>query len=175
MILLEEDLKKTTPRLCKVDSGLLKYLHKCDHRVSVKKERVFVGLAVYINGKLYLIPLTSVTCAKRISEGKKPRPNTIITKVMDGAEEIADLLYNNMIPVDENYITDIIIDPDKDSYLANEERFIRKNWVAINVKAISIYRNRYNALHRDYDFLTKMCCDFRKLEDMLKNYQPPTQ
>ena len=171
MNLLDDYISTTVPRLCKVDKDFMDFLRKHDYRVSVKDNRVFVGLAVYINSNLYLIPLTSTTNAKRIANNKKPRPKSVITKIIVGDEEIADLLYNNMIPVLDEYVTDIIINSRTDTYLRNEERFIRKNWVKINKKAMTIYLNRYNESHRDYEFLKKICCDFKSLEEIIKTYR----
>lgn len=57
-----------------------------------------------------------------------------------GGEEIANLLHNNMFPVPKDQIKKIQIDPLVDTYLANEERQIRKNWMEINTKSIAVYR-----------------------------------
>jgi len=54
---------------------------------------------------------------------------------MNGDEEIANLLYNNMFPVQLPSITKVIIDPLVDTYCANEIRYIRKNWKEIEEKA----------------------------------------
>lgn len=69
-----------------------------------------------------------------------------------------------MFPVPKNQLKKIKINPMVDTYLANEERQIRKHWIEINSKSISVYRDRYNSGSRNYHFLTKTCCDFKKLE-----------
>ena len=38
---------------------------------SVKYKRKFVGLAVRINGRIYVVPLTSQTTKERVARGKK--------------------------------------------------------------------------------------------------------
>ena len=144
MRLLSNDIKKTKPRLCKVDSQYLNYLHHFDNRISVKfNNRPFVVLVIEINGFLYALPLTSQTTSERMNRGKKKRSHRTTTFIYDRKQEIANLLHNNMFPVYEALLTDIIIDPVTMSYEANEERFIRKNWVDINQKSIDVYLDRY--------------------------------
>ncbi len=69
-----------------------------------------------------------------------------------------------MFPVPDDQIKPIQIDPKVDTYLANEERQIRKKWVEINTKSIAVYRERYDKESRNYYFFNKTCCDFKKLE-----------
>jgi hypothetical protein len=163
--LLEEDLKYTSPVICEIEREYVKYMHDKDWRVSVKyNNRKFVGLAVRINGRLYVVPLTSQTTADRVARGKKKRSASITTFIKDGEKEIANLLHNNMFPVPKNQIKKIKIDPLVDTYLANEERQIRKHWIEINSKSIAVYQERYNEKSRNYRFFRKTCCDFKKLE-----------
>ena len=164
MKLLEQDIKSTKPILCEIQKDYIKYMHDVDWRVSVKYKRKFVGLAVKINGRMYVVPLTSQTTKERTARGKKKRSAAITTFIKVADEEIANLLHNNMFPVPEDQIKRIQIDPMIDTYLANEERQIRKNWVSINTKSISIYRERYDKESRNYQFFNKVCCDFKKLE-----------
>lgn len=165
MKLLEEDLKCTKPILCEIQRDYIKYMHDADWRVSVKyNNRKFVGLAVRINERLYVVPLTSQTTKERVARGKKKRSASITTFIKVGGEEIANLLHNNMFPVPKNQIKKIQIDPLVDTYLANEERQIRKNWIEINTKSIAVYRERYDKNSRNYHFFNKTCCDFKKLE-----------
>ncbi len=172
MKLLEDDLGYTKPTLCEIQRDYLKYMHDVDWRVSVEyNNRKFVGLAVRINGRLYVVPLTSQTTKERVANGKKKRSAAITTFIKVGGEEIANLLHNNMIPVPKNQIKKIQIDPLVDTYLANEERQIRKNWVEINVKSIAVYRDRYDEKSRNYRFFGKTCCDFKKLEEACDKWE----
>lgn len=164
MKLLEADLKCTKPILCEIERDYMKYMHEADWRVSVKYKRKFVGLAVRINGRFYVIPLTSQTTKERVARGKKKRSASITTFIKVGGEEIANLLHNNMFPVPRNQIKKITIDPMVDTYLANEERQIRKHWVEINTKSIAVYKDRYDTNSRNYHFFNRTCCDFKKLE-----------
>lgn len=75
-----------------------------------------------------------------------------------------------MFPVPEAEISDIIIDPTIDTYLANEERYIRKHLAEINQKSVNVYLKRYDDSSREKQFLEKICCDFKFLEQVAKNY-----
>ena len=104
MKLLEEDLKCTKPILCEIEREYMKYMHEADWRVSVKYKRKFVGLAVRINGRIYVVPLTSQTTKERVARGKKKRSAAITTFIRIKGEEIANLLHNNMFPVPKNQL-----------------------------------------------------------------------
>ncbi len=171
MKLLQDDLKHTTPMICEISKEYLKYMHKADWRVSVKyNNRKFVGLAIRINNRIYVVPLTSQTTTERIARGKNKRSALITSFIEVGGKEIANLLHNNMFPAPRNQIKRIQIDPLVDTYLANEERQIRKKWVEINEKSVNVYCERYNKESRNYHFLEKTCCDFKKLEKECDNW-----
>ena len=69
-----------------------------------------------------------------------------------------------MFPVSEDVLTDIVIDPERDTYLANEERFIRKHFAEIKAESKKLYQDRYDTVKQNYRFLNKICCDFYQLE-----------
>jgi len=156
--------------LCIVDANYLKYLHKVDYRVSVKyNNRPYVGVILMINGIEYVIPLTSQTTAEREKEGKKKRASVITTFIRDtSGNEIADLLHNNMIPVKVGLYSSMEIDSQKDTYEANEIRYIRKHKDQIIHKAQKVHDDR---ILKHNAFLYKTCCDFVKLEEACTNYQ----
>ena len=80
MKLLKQDIEKTKPILCEIQRDYIKYMHDMDWRVSVKyNNRKFVGLAVRINGRMYVVPLTSQTTKERVARGKKKRSAAITT------------------------------------------------------------------------------------------------
>lgn len=168
----DETPEKENPILCYVEKGYLKYMHNVDWRISVKyNNRVFAGIVTSINDKKYVIPLTSQTTAERIKEGKKKRSSLITTFIEDGDGEIANLLYNNMFPVQEAVIEKVTIDPLVDTYCANEIRYIRKKWSDIEEKAKNVYNERYDTASRNYAFLQRTCCDYKKLEQEYQKYQ----
>lgn len=172
MGILANDIRKTSPLMCRVDKDYLNYLRRFDHRISTKFPlRPSVCLAIIINGKRYAIPLTSQTTQKRLERGKKKRSHTLTTFIKSGDVEIANLLHNNMFPVPDYLIKAIEIDSESTSYIANEERYIRKHWVEINEKSMYLYRDRYNKESANYTFFDKMCCDFKLLEKACEEYE----
>ena len=165
-------MEKDSPILYYVDKDFLKYLHKEDYRVSVKfNNRPFAGIVTMVGDKKYMIPLTSQTREERKKEGKKKRSALITTFVTEtSGKEISNLLYNNMIPITEDMITALIIDPKTDTYESNEIRYLRKNWSSIEKKATNVYNQRHDTKSPNFDFLKKTCCDFKKLETALDQY-----
>lgn len=155
--------------LCKIDKEYIKYLHGIDYRVSVKyNNRPYVGVITMIDNIKYVIPLTSQTTQEREKEGKKKRSAKITTFVRDSAgNEIANLLHNNMIPVKEGYYTLMEVDAEKDTYEANEIRFIRKNKDRIIQKAKKVHNDR---MTKHDKFLYKTCCDFGELEEKYESF-----
>lgn len=109
--------------LCTIDAAYLKTMHKADWRVEVKvNNRPFVGIVTLLDGKPYAIPLTSQTTQLRKASGKKKRSSETTTFIRDdNGEEIADLLYNNMIPVTIDLCHRVEIDPAKSSLPVSSE------------------------------------------------------
>ena len=165
-------MEKDSPILYYVDKEFLKYLHKEDYRVSVKfNNRPFAGIVSMVGDKKYMIPLTSQTTEERKKEGKKKRSALITTFVTESSgKEISNLLYNNMIPITEDIITALTIDPETDTYESNEIRYLRKNWQSIEKKATNVYNQRYDTKSHNFDFLKRTCCDFKKLETAADQY-----
>lgn len=162
----DDEIKEGKPCICIVEKSYLQYMHNFDWRVSVKfNGRKFVGVINEINGFNYVIPLTSQTTAKRKAEGKKKRSALITTFISDGKEEIANLLYNNMFPAPMEVLERVKIDPEVDTYLENENRYIRKKWPDILSKAKKVFIERYDEKSKNKAFLEKQCCDFKKLEE----------
>ncbi|MEF2615189.1 type III toxin-antitoxin system ToxN/AbiQ family toxin [Faecalibacillus faecis] len=161
----EDDFKGTPINICYVKSDYLKYIRKFDYRIPIKTNRKFIGLVIRINGSQYVVPLTSKSSKERVSSGKRKRSPVVTTNLKD----VADILHNNMFPVPSVEIEKIKdISYFTDPYLNYEYRLIRKKWVAINIKSMNVYRNRYIQKNKDYLFLNKICCDFKKLEEECK-------
>ena len=172
MGIFENDLKSTRPIICRISKNYLDYLRTFDYRISTKFPlRPAVCLAIMINNRRYAIPLTSQTTDKRIQKGKRRRSNAITTFIKSGDKEIANLLHNNMFPVPDDLIEPIAIEPRSTSFIANEERYIRKHWIEINEKSMYIYLDRYNPSSRNYSFFDKVCCDFKRLEQACDDYK----
>ncbi|MCD7818319.1 MAG: type III toxin-antitoxin system ToxN/AbiQ family toxin [Lachnospiraceae bacterium] len=165
-------MEKEKPVLYYVDKEYLKYLHKEDYRVSVKyNNRPFAGIVTSVEGRKYMIPLTSQTTEERKKEGKNKRSALVTTFITEtSGKEISNLLYNNMIPVTDEIITALSINPETDTYESNEIRYLRKNWESIEEKATNVFHQRYNEKSPNFGFLKKTCCDFKKLETALDQY-----
>lgn len=152
-----------------VNPSYLRFLHKVDHRVSVKfNNRPFVGVITMINGMEYLLPLTSKTTIERKKEGKKKRADKITTFIRDtSGKEIANILHNNMIPVSNQVCKIKMINSELDTFESNEIRFIRKHKNDIISKARKVYEDR---IKQKDPFLNRMCCDFKLLEKYRQKY-----
>lgn len=166
-------MEKESPILYYVDKEYLKYLHKEDYRVSVKfNNRPFAGIVTLVGERKYIIPLTSQTTEERRREGKNKRSALITSFVTEtSGKEISNLLYNNMIPVNEQLITALNIDPETDTYESNEIRYLRKNWETVKKKAAKVYDQCYDEESHNFNFLQRTCCDFKKLEMALENFE----
>lgn len=170
-------METQNPRLYNVDKKYLQYLHREDSRVSVKfNNRPFAGIVATIDSQKQVIPLTSQTTQERKKEGKKKRSPLITTFITEtSGEEIANLLYNNMIPVSENLLQPLVIDSEKNTYELNEIRFLRKKWKEIEKKAGVVFNQRYDECSHNFQFLNQTCCDFKKLENAMKHFSLDSQ
>lgn len=63
------------------------------------------------------------------------------------------------------------IDPETDTYESNEIRYLRKNWETIKKKAENIFKQRYDIESHNFNFLKNTCCDFKKLENALDQFE----
>ena len=153
-------------------------LHKvCDKVQSVspqihKSNRPFVGIVVVCGEYKYCIPLDSA------KEKHKNQKNDVdFTHIFDGDKLISVLNFNNMIPIDENFITKINLKPSvKDTPFQSkykklcikEIEWCRKNQEAIIRKANKLY---YLVQKPNCSIMLKRRCnDFKKLEKVLENY-----
>lgn len=140
-----------------ISKDYLDYLRKVDYRVSLKNHRRFIGIVVSKKGVDYCIPLSTKVYT---SNGKARNPK-MTTFLLKNNNPIAVLLYNNMIPVDQNElrIVDVENDPDRD-YLNNEIRYLHRNIREIEKKSDYVYHG-YNK----GKFMKKVCLNLRKLEE----------
>ena len=152
------------PRLVFVKEEYLNLLRQSESKVSTKK-RPYVFLAVKIAEHFYCIPLTSQTNNARQQKGRSKRPNTF-TMTISGPKgnEIAVLLFGNMVPVDESLINTCVINSEM---LKDEWIFVRKNLDSIVEKAQKVYRSRTEGKN---NFANLWCCDFKKLEALLTEW-----
>ena len=151
-------------RLVFVKEEYLDMLRLAEPKVSTKK-RPYVFLAIKIAEHFYCIPLTSQTNNARQQKGRSRRPNTF-TMTISGPKgnEIAVLLFGNMVPVDESLINTCVINSEM---LKDEWIFVRKNLDSIVKKAQKVYQSRTEGKN---NFANLWCCDFRKLEALLTEW-----
>ncbi len=173
-------MKKQRLQLYSIDMKYVRNLSKADDRVmSVspqenKENRPFVGIVVVCESKEYCIPMTSP------KEKHKSMKNDLdFSKIYDkNGKLIGALNFNNMIPVDKSVIKPININPDKrDSskekaykeMMNNQLDWCNDNHEAITKKANKLYRFVTETPEKSRN-LTRRCCDFKKLEQVLDKY-----
>ena len=106
-------IMNTRFKLYNVNKKYIRNLHKIDDNVpSVspqigKQERPFLGIVVLINGSKFCIPLSSNSGNKNM-KFEAMRENITFRKICDKEGRVlAGLNINNMIPVREEYLTEI--------------------------------------------------------------------
>lgn len=139
-----------------------------------KEERPFLGIIVILGDKSYCIPLTSPK-NKHINM----RNREDFSRIIDNNGKIIGCLnFNNMIPVSKDVITplDIVIN-EKDSYAEKGKKKIlniQLDWCNANKEII--FRKANKLYHLVVDTpdkmrnLTRRCCNFKKLEEVLAKY-----
>ena len=159
-----------------MDMKYIRDLHKADDRVQSvspqihKSNRPFVGIVVICDEHKYCVPLDSA------KEKHKTQKNDVdFTRIFDGEKLISVLNFNNMIPVDDRFITKIDLRPSlKDiSAHANYKKLCIKEieWCRKNKEAIVKKANKLYYLVQKPNcssMLKKRCNDFKKLEKVLE-------
>lgn len=100
-------------KLYSVNKKYIRNLHNVDENVpSVspqigKQTRPFLGVLVLVNGSKFCIPLTS-NSAKKNKKFESMQENITLRKIRDkNGKILAALNLNNMIPVRDEYVTEI--------------------------------------------------------------------
>ena len=113
-----------------------------------KEKRPFVGVVVILESKKYCIPLTSPK-----PKHKKMKNDLDFSKMYDANDKfIGALNFNNMIPVSKEFIISININPNR--YDSPKDKIYKD---LLNNQTPEKSRN-----------LTRRCCDFKKLEQVLE-------
>ena len=175
-------------KLYYVDMKYIRDLHSVDsHVASVspqtgKENRPFIGIITIVDNKKYCIPLTSGD-----KEKFKNKKNSIdFIKIPDEKRKnsqgayttIGGLNLNNMIPVDKSVLKpiDIKINSTDNSKQQSDKKRLTKelDWCQRNEELITRKANRLYDLRTNHPrkniSLTKRCCDFQKLETVLRKY-----
>ena len=155
-------------RLYRVDDKYIRYLKGSDNRVQNNKDkrRPYVGVVLIVGNYRYFVPM----------ESPKPNHENIksgihIMKLDDG--RLGLLGFNNMIPVHESALISFDINEEQDKKYAE---LLKHQIVYINRRKPDIFdrasKTYYKASKGNNEFLSKICCDFKKLEWACKNYNP---
>lgn len=169
-------MKQNRLNLYLIDIKYIRALAKVDDNVmSVspqisKEKRPFIGIIIICGTQKYCVPLSS----------PKPKHTTMkndidFTKIYDGNKLIGVLNFNNMIPVDEQFIYPLNLKPspsDRASTIhykkmaAKQLSYCQKNQDTIIRKANKLYKMITS--EDGNSLLRNRCCDFAKLESVLK-------
>lgn len=163
-------------KLYNVNLKYIRNLHNVDNHVPSispqigKQNRPFLGVVVMVNGAKYCIPLSS-NSAKKNKNLDSMRENITLRKIRDNDGKIlAALNLNNMIPIRDEYITEI----DLKINASNSESV--KQWKKLCVKELDWCQTNSaeierlaNELHSKYcsgeSFQKrKICLNFPALE-----------
>ena len=135
-----------------------------------KESRPFVGIIIVCDTLKYCIPLSS----------PKPKHSNMkndidFIKIMDNDKLIGVLNLNNMIPINDCYLSplNLHITPIDNIATKQYKKMARKqlNWCQQNQELITKRANKlYNMIKsgKANNFLKKRCCDFEKLERLLE-------
>lgn len=138
-------------------------------------KKCYVGIIFEINGFKYLAPLTH---PKAHYEENKQFFNRISTSINISTDEknkfFGRIMYSYMIPIPANDLIEEIEINNIDDYgyrmlLLTQYFYINDNKIRDSIisKATGLYNKVYNNPNH---FLSKVCCDFKYLEDISKDY-----
>ena len=177
-------MKKNRLNLYTLDMKYVRNLAKVDDRVMSispqehKENRPFVGIIIIMEQKKYCVPLTSPK-----SKHDKMKNDLDFSKMFDKKNKfIGALNFNNMIPVSDDFIKPINITPNKkDSpkdkiykeLLNNQLDWCNDNIENIVKKANKLYKFVTQTPEKSRN-LTRRCCNFKKLEEVLAKYTMKT-
>lgn len=155
-------------RLYRIDDKYIRYLKGSDSRVqnNKNKRRPYVGIVLIVSNYHYFVPMES------------PKPNhknikagTHIMKLDNG--NLGLLGFNNMIPVHDSALITFDINNEKDEKYAE---LLRRQISYINRRKADILdsasKTYFKATQGNNKFLSEICCDFKKLENACKHYNP---
>ena len=157
-------------RLYRIDIKYIKYLYQFDKRVQYNekredeytKRRVYLGIVLKIDKFNYFVPLEHPRPAHQ-----KLKSNIFIFKIHNG--KYGMLGFNNMIPVNDTEIVKFNLDNESEKYkqiLISQYHFCNKHIQEIQAKALATYTKS-----QENKFLRRVCCNFKLLEEKLKEYK----
>jgi protein AbiQ len=163
-------------KLYNVNMKYIRNLHRVDDNVpsvspqAGKQTRPFLGIVVLVNGSKFCIPFTS-NSDKKAKNFESMRENITFRKIRDkNGKVLAALNLNNMIPVREEYITeiDLKIRENDSSEIIRWKRLCLKelNWCQSNQNEIERLANELYRIYSSNEPFgkKKICLNFPALE-----------
>lgn len=159
-----------------VNIDYIKYLYQYENKVQYNPKmsdtytikRPYLGIVLQINKFSYFVPLEH----PRVTH-QQMKNNIHIYKIHEGKYGI--LGFNNMIPVPKSELTKVNIEQQSYNYrqiLISQYRFCNKHSDLILKKAKNTYIQYQKGNNK---FLNKICCDFKKLEEKMNEYEGEKQ
>lgn len=163
-------------KLYNINLKYIRNLHKLDNNVPSispqlgKQTRPFLGIIVLVNGSKFCIPLTS-NSTKKHKNFESMRENITFRKIRDkNGKILAGLNLNNMIPVLDEYITEVDLKPHPNDTpnVRNWKKLCIKelNWCQSHQSEIEFLANELYKKYTSEKFFSKrkICLDFPRLE-----------
>lgn len=163
-----------------VNKEYVTHLHKYDNKVEnidyKNKIKPYIGIVLNINNYEYYVPISS---AKQ--KYYKLRNQIDLYKIEREEEILGVLNINNMIPIREDLVERLKYD-EIEKYREFKSSYEKQQYIElleielklINKKQIEIMENArklyYLVIKYPMSKLAKRSCDFKKLEDLLNNY-----
>lgn len=160
-------MKKQKLYFYEVDDSYIEYLSNFDCHVmytkleSRKFKRKYIGILFKINKKLYIAPLSSY-------KEKHNKMKDSIDFIKIGNKSVINL--NNMFPVENNNISKVNIEEEKD---LNYKQLLRNEYSLAIPKFKKIIKNA-KILYKQVTIynmpIKNRCCNFKKLEEKCFDY-----
>jgi protein AbiQ len=163
-------------KLYNVNMKYIRNLHRVDDNVpsvspqAGKQTRPFLGIVVLVNGSKFCIPFTS-NSDKKAKNFESMRENITFRKIRDkNGKVLAALNLNNMIPVREEYITEIdlkIRENDRSEIIRWKRLCLKElNWCQSNQNEIERLANELYRIYSSNEPFgkKKICLNFPALE-----------
>ena len=157
-----------TLKLYRISDKYIRFLKSVDSRVQDNKNRrrPYVGVVLLVGGFRYFVPM----------ESPKPnhaniKPGRHIMKLEEG--RLGLLGFNNMIPVHDSSLISFNIDEEPDEKYAE---LLRRQVSYINRKKADVLNHAsqtyFSVVSKKNKFLLMICCDFKKLENACRRFDP---
>lgn len=154
-------------KLYRIEDKYIRYLKSRDNKVQDNKSRhrPYVGVVLYVGSFQYFVPMESPK-----PNHAKMKPGKHFMKIDGG--NLGILGFNNMIPVHQSALISFDINKETDKKYAE---LLKHQILWINKHKADVLNHAsktYFAASKNNAFLSKICCDFKKLESACQKYNP---